>query len=441
MNRFRRHLREIVLWLLIFAIPFDTKKFIWSATATVTEYHGIFVYGTDILLLLSLVFWGFRNVEWKSKYAKILAIFALLALLPVFWAVSPLLALYGWLRLVLLIAFALGLASLVRNEAVKLKTIFSAIFASAVFQGIVALLQFRDQASLGLKLLGESVIGPATTGVARVAAAGITFLRSYGTMPHANILAAFIGFGLIAAVHLFYGARTFKARLGFAAGFFLMLAALLFTFSRSGWIVAGLTLAALVIYGLWREGLRTRAVPLVLVLIAGAAFVLPSMSWLVFPRASFTSGEPSVADRLAYDRIGLSKFPETYPLGVGLKNQVLTAVQNDWYNAFGLKYAFQAQPIHNVYLLMMAETGIMGLVAFLVFVVVLFYEKFWAWLKTKDGDIWFALVLTAGALAFGLVDHFYWDLWPGQLMFWLALGILMGVSARSSTDRAYPSEG
>ncbi len=439
-NWVRRHIREIVLWLLVFSIPFDTKKFIWSATTTVSEYHGIFIYGTDMLLLFFLVFWGAREIKW-DKYSKLLAIFAGLAILPALWSATPLLAVYGWVRLVLVIAFALGLSGLIRKKAVGLAAVFAALFASAIFQSIVALLQFREQASLGLKILGESVIGLTTPGIARVAAGGLTYLRSYGTMPHANILAAFLGFGLIAAIYLIYRADKPWPRLGFAAGFFVILAGLTFTFSRSGWIVAGLALAALLAYGLFKESVRTKAVALLLILIAGLAFTVPSLGLLIFARAGFSSGEPSVADRVAYDEIGLLKFPETYPLGVGLKNQVLTAERNGWYRDFGLKYAFQEQPIHNIYLLMMAETGVLGLLVFAAFIVTLLYERFRGWLKTKDGEIWFALALAGGALIFGLVDHFYWDLWSGQLMFWLALGILMGIGPRSPMDRMSPSEG
>ncbi len=435
------HLREVVIWLLVFAIPFGTKKFFWSATASVSEYHGVFLYGTDLLLLFFLIFWGFRSIEWRGRYVKFLAVLSLLAFLPVFWSVQPALAVYGWTRLVLLAAFALGLAGLLKRGKASLRSLTSALFTSALFQSAVALLQFREQASLGLRFLGESVIGLATPGIARVAAGGLAYLRSYGTMPHANILAAFLGFGLIAAVYLLYQVKRPWSRIGFAAGFFFILAGLIFTFSRSGWIVSGLTVAALLVYGLFRKGSRRQSIALVIVLLATGAFLVPVGGWLIFARTGFSAAEPSVADRVAYDRIGLLKFPETYPLGVGMKNQVLTAEKDGWYGSFGLKYSFQIQPIHNIYLLMMAETGILGLVVFLALLAVLFCEKFRAWLETKDSDPWFALVLVVGTLVFGLVDHFYWDLWSGQLMFWLALGILIGTGPRSPMDRISPSEG
>ena len=441
MSLIRGNLRNIALFLLVFSIPFDTKKFIWSATPVVSEYFSVFLYGTDILLLFLLVFWGFRAIDRRDKYLKILAAFSLLAALPVIWAVSPLLAFYGWIRLLLLLAFALALSGFLRRGNVALGTIFSAVFASAVFQSIVALLQFRDQTSLGLKWLGESVIGLTTPGIARVATNGLAYLRSYGTMPHANILAAFLGFGLVAAIYLLYRAKRPWSRIGFASGLFFILAGLIFTFSRSGWIVAGFTVATLVVYGLWRSDLRRRATAVVFVLVAAAAFLVPSGGRLMFARAGFTATEPSVVDRVIYNEIGLFKFPETYPLGVGLKNQVLVAERNGWYRDFGLKYSFQAQPIHDIYLLALADTGILGLAAFLAFIGWLTYDKFRIWLKTKDADVSFALVLVLGALAFGLVDHFYWDLWSGQLMFWLALGILMGIGPRSPMDRISPSEG
>lgn len=441
MNWIRHHLRDIVLWLLVFSIPFDAKKFVWSATPVVSEYFGIFLYGTDLLLLVFLAFWGLREMDWHAKYLKPLAVVAGAAIVATFWSFSPLLAAYGLARLVLLFAFALSLSALIIGKKLSLTAVFSALFASAVFQSAVALLQFRDQTSLGLRWLGESVIGLTTPGIARVAANGLAYLRSYGTMPHANILAAFLGFGLVAAVYLLYRARRPWARIGLAAGLFFILAGLIFTFSRSGWIVAGLTVAALVAYGLWRKDLRRRATAVIFVLLAAGAFLVPVGGRLIFARAGFSSEEPSVVDRVIYNEMGLLNFPEAYPLGVGLKNQVLVAERNGWYRAFGLNYAFQAQPIHDIYLLALADTGIVGFLALIFFLGWLVYGKFRAWLGGKDADTWFALILVSGALIFGLVDHFYWDLWSGQLMFWLALGILMGIGPRSPMDRISPSEG
>ena len=101
------------------------------------------------------------------------------------------------------------------------------------------------------------------------------------------------------------------------------------------------------------------------------------------------------------------------------------------------------QPVHNIYLLIAAETGILGLASFLTFLFFIF-KKAWEKIKSLAGGeriyLYSFLFIAYNFLFIGLFDHFLWDLQQGQLLFWMILGIIAGLSAHSSTDRAQASE-
>ena len=108
-----------------------------------------------------------------------------------------------------------------------------------------------------------------------------------------------------------------------------------------------------------------------------------------------------------------------------------------------MKNSWEFQPTHNLYILIAAEIGTLGLAAFLAFVLFLVISNWQSVIGKFSGslEIITNYQLLISILLFGLFDHFSWDLWQGQLMLWVILGILMGISAHSSMDRVCPSEG
>ncbi len=96
-----------------------------------------------------------------------------------------------------------------------------------------------------------------------------------------------------------------------------------------------------------------------------------------------------------------------------------------------MNQVWQWQPIHNIYLLMASETGILGLIVFLIFITKLLIAKVKFILKNKNSEILAVVMMFFSLLGFGLFDHFLWTLQPGRLMLWLVLGIMLGTSPRS----------
>lgn len=92
------------------------------------------------------------------------------------------------------------------------------------------------------------------------------------------------------------------------------------------------------------------------------------------------------------------------------------------------------QPVHNIYLLIYSEVGILGLILFVMFLAGLFYEFI---KKTKLQELWhYSFVLVFSSILFiGLFDHFLLTIQQGRFVFWLGLtlltiGDIMGTQSR-----------
>ncbi len=412
-------------------------KFTWN-TLRISFYALIFllplsfnfggvVYLTDVVLALFLLnfFIDWRGIYWQKPASLIW--FLGFAGIAIFFAVSPAIAAVGFVRLGLLAVFALAVAKLVRAGFFKEREVFGLVVGSAVSQAVLGAVQFFKQGSLGLARIGEAVLGADIPGVAKIIVDGEKIVRAYGLFPHPNVLAAFLLLGILAVYYLWFRE---KPSVTLAVGFLTILFGLALTFSRTAWMIAILLTAAAVGYALVVKTYRRSALLLLPALVVGGLALAILLGPQIAARSQVAADEPAFVLRGAYNKVGW-EIIKSRPLGVGIGNQVQFAIENGLYQKFGLTESWQFQPIHNIYLLIASEVGILGLAAFLIFLIK----------KVLPNLHPLALVIPLSLLAFGLLDHFLWTYQPGRLMLWLIIGILMGLSARSSTDRTYPSEG
>mgnify|MGYP003981830341 FL=1 len=95
------------------------------------------------------------------------------------------------------------------------------LLSALVFQSLLAILQIITQNSIGLSFLGEPNIGPDVSGVAKLSLFGHTLIRGYGTFPHANILAGFLGVGILLSLSLPKNKFSLATKIILGIGFFL----------------------------------------------------------------------------------------------------------------------------------------------------------------------------------------------------------------------------
>ena len=349
-------------------------------------------------------------------------------------AILKLLASYYFIRLFFWAIVILATSELVAKKILSFKNIAWIFSFCAVAQSIIAFFQFKNQSSIGLHWLGESILHLGEPGIANIVVDGVRILRGYGTFPHPNVLAAFLVVGLISLCYLFLvevGSRTSKYRAFLSASLFIVLFGLVLTGSRSAWLVAFFAVSIFLFSALKNPQSRRSAIFLWFILLAIGYTLVAILGPFLFSRTSININEPAFSDRLAYNKLGLEIILQ-HPFGVGSGNQVSYASQNKLYEKFGLTQAWQKQPVHNLYILIASEIGILGLLAFLVFIYLI--------LRNAAGNFT-PQILLGSLLMLGIFDHYLWDIWDGQLLLAITIGIVMGIGARSSMDRAQPSEG
>ena len=81
------------------------------------------------------------------------------------------------------------------------------------------------------------------------------------------------------------------------------------------------------------------------------------------------------------------------------------------------------RPVHNLYLTVAVETGLVGLLIFLIFIFYIIIRNSKFLIPKSETGIFLLMFLSL--LLFGFFDHFLWTLRPGLLMFWSLVGLLL----------------
>jgi O-antigen ligase len=203
-------------------------------------------------------------------------------------------------------------------------------------------------------------------------------LRVYGTFDQPNPYAGYINMILAVTLALFLLGQGWKTRI-LAACITLPLAGVeIFSQSKGGWMALGVAILFIVIVGFP----RLRVLPyigligiigLIGVYLAGkfpVRLIEPILTKIGVINISFTS--PSNAnyansERVAHWLAGINMFQEHPLLGVGIGNY------QDVYSSYHVGiFVLPLGHAHNYYINVAAETGILGLIAFLLFLIVIF---------------------------------------------------------------------
>ena len=364
--------------------------------------------------------------------------YLIIGLLPFLYRDIPM---HGLTRLLLLILLAFILRRLIKLGFVQVKIILAVLAGSAVLQSLIGVWQFLKQGSVGLAKFGEPLLGSDIPGIAKIVVDGARIVRAYGTFSHPNIFAAFLLLGLCALFYfwlnrpseykIFSGWKTLRSDLIIGLGIFSVVTGLALSFSRAGWLAASIVSLLVIANGLITKQNFRQSVRLLILLSAMCAILLLTLSPYIFARATIDQDEPAYALRAVYNRIGLEIIREK-PLGVGIGNQVFYAKEASLYQKYGLTEEWQFQPIHNIYLLVFAEMGIVGGALFLIFITLLIFGHSE---RSEESQGSFApLRMTAARamlsllLLLGLFDHFLWTTQQGQLMLWLTIGLVLGLN-------------
>jgi len=331
-------------------------------------------------------------------------------------SVDPWLAAYNAVRLVFVVAVGLYVV----NELERVERLAVPIMVMVIIQAVVVLGQTVDQGSVGLSVLGEPRLDTSWNGVSVVAAAdGTRLLRAYGLSPHPNILGGVLAFALLTLIAAL--GRTRRELILRSIVFALGVVALLLTFSRAAWV--GFTVGAVVgvvMLAVMRDRVAFRR--WLGVTIAGIVlcipFVLPFAPYLA--ARAHVSGPVATEVRSLDERVALAAasvdvFVDRPLLGAGLGTLPTAIFRAD--PTFGWAY----QPAHVVAIVAAAETGILGLLCYMVIVIapwVLLIRDRARWTPWSAG----ASAALAAVTVVGLFDYYTWTPSGGRIWAWIALG-------------------
>lgn len=386
--------------------------FVWAERGgEFFEYSSLSIYVGDIgaIILICLFLIGGGKWQIGSDKGKLLLPLGLLLvwmMVGAMWSVDPMVTLY-WAGQYLL-WLVVGLGILPRVFPLRQAVVWLSV--GVMFSTVVGISQNIRNVSLGWLGLGETPLDPSKLGVSVVVVEGVRKLRAYGLTPHPNILG-----GLVVWMVGWIVATIKTWNWGWVVGISVLMGGLVLSFARGGWIAL---LVILIITGVWgfvRKIKFLNRIVLLISLIFG--LLLAWQSGAVLGRVDISTFDGlenrSIEDRLTtYSRwFGSLDIPDVL-IGVGQGNYVQNLAQNipslSWW---------ELQPVHNSYMLWLAQVGVVGLVL----------SGWIGWLLIRrfrlSRDLMTYLPLV-GLGVVGVFDHWVVSLHQGVVAVCLALALI-----------------
>ena len=355
----------------------------------------------ETLLLFFLLAWIGLSIAWSQ-----------------YWPIST----YKFVTILQFLFFSFVAAKyLVKKRFLHIAVI--ALILNGIFQSLASIAQFIHNGSLGIHFLGESIFGPNIDGVAKIIINGENHIRAYGTLPHPNLLAGFLIIPILLLVILLMF-RAFKVShetffdyvpvsflifslFVIGTGFFL-------TFSRSAFLALILAslLSVILVYFLSDHA---RALSVKLNFSYLTLFVLVTLI-IVISLSKYTSllSHQSINERNSYQIVSYETILSHPVTGVGIGQFVLSE-----YLRYPNWESWQYQPVHNIYLLILSELGVVGFSIFILLLITLITRFINIY---KMGDSMFSLTFVASCcialsiVIISFIDHYYWDIKIGNLL-------------------------
>ncbi|MBL7159381.1 O-antigen ligase family protein [Candidatus Microgenomates bacterium] len=380
--------QKYIFFLVLLFLPTQLGKHFWPNFSYVLgqriDYLSPTVYLTDILIAI-LFLSDFKKVYrfFKEHFIGLLGCWVTGLLLSFFWIFfqnqSIGLLFYKWLKLFEFLFFIFWI-----KKNVKMEEILLPLSLGVLGESLLAWLEFLTQGSLGFWILGERSFHISTPGIALANLQGRLALRPYATFPHPNVLAGYTLVVLIFALFLREQSKFLRL-----LTLILGTSVIFISFSRTVWTVWFL----IIIFWLW---------------IRKKDLALPSLFFL-------SLGNESVWRRLELTDAAFKIFKTSPIFGVGLGNFITQLPK-----FLVPKKLYFWQPVHNIFLLILAETGIIG-VCFMVYGVWFIFRKLWQEKNLALLYSFFAIILT------GFFDHYWLTLQQTQLL----LALIIGLSIKS----------
>lgn len=427
-NKFFRRIIEGCTYLFVFLLPWQTKLIIRPASS---NFNEISLYLSHLLLLVILALFLIHKIRRHEDDEPISGLWWALTVLDFFLLASFFVASDQVLAFYYYVLFLIGLAlfyllfsglnarSYEEPFFSKTKLLYS-FLSGVLIQAILGISQFLNQRAVACKYLGLASHEPSVLGTSVVEASSGRWLRAYGGFDHPNIFGGVLALALIMAAYLLVKKKVIRSASEMSESIFLFifyfiaLLALFFSFSRAAWLALIIGFVYLLIALILKKDYWTLGRFMVLVLFSALMIFIVAFPYRDLLRARVDASSrlefKSWHDRQSYlvEAEGLIK--NNWLLGVGPGNYVTALERQDNYK----KAVWDYQPVHNVFLLLWAESGVFSVVAFVAFL----------WLLKRDRRNIYSGAMLGALIVLMLLDHWLLSLPFGILFLCLMFGLM-----------------
>jgi O-antigen ligase len=404
LQKFLDNTENFLLVLAAFLLPTQLGKHFWPESSFIyslkIDYLSPTVYFWDLLVLALLAVAGIRamlgayGTSINRRYGAVLIMFYASVIPSFINAVNIDAAIVQFKDLLFAGLFSLYVAS--RDFGKISRFLFLGLILSFVFICLLAVYQFLAGRSLGLWVLGERDFSVTTPLVAKFNYYDKVFLRPYATFSHPNILGGFliVLLPLVAYWFVYYLKRSplVLTMLGSVT--------VLITFSRPALVLLGIGL--LVIYRKYWK-----------LILIGAVLLSPIIA------VRFISV-------FTFDTLAILRRQELadYSLELFLNNPFTGAGLNNFINLLAMDRVLVGtsrflQPVHNIFLLLLSETGLLGLIGFMAIIFTGIYSN----LRKRSRLSTVLIGCLLSIIFLGFFDHYFLTLPQGQRILFLVLGL------------------
>jgi hypothetical protein len=426
---------KILLGVYIFLLPWQTRWIYGPryVNGSFWEYGSSSWYATEIVLWLAIILFSFdrsRCLNLQHLFGKIhyrshkinlyiAAGFVAFLAFSILHSLSPALS-YDY---VFRILEGICLLILLVGSGHQKPWLYS-FWSSAIVQSLFAVYQFFSQNISANKWLGLAAHVPGEPGSFVVEFGDERWLRAYGSFGSPNILGGFLAIAFITGLVMYLSSRPAQ-KIYLTLGQSLILIGLILSFSRGAWIAAVAGWVAVGVYVILKS--RNKELNfftryhLLGVYIKQFVFYAIVVGFLMSLLAPLFATRMSAGNRL--EKMSVSERVSQYSEARGMINNNLLFGVGPGAYTFKLisndpkKPAYSYQPVHNVFMLVMAEWGVLGSVVWLLIFGLLFRHI----IKTRPEYLPVLITMLVAAS----FDHFLVSLPVGMALWWLIFSLFL----------------
>lgn len=401
-------LEKFLFILLILLLPTQIGKHFFPDFAYIyslkIDYFSPTLYVWDILVIGLLIIWFLQRPKINKTALTLFSVFLLTQLFSFFTAQNIGAAIVRLEQYIVCFGFGFYIAS--KNPDFIINILKKYLAIPILFSAILSFLQIILGKSIGFYILGERSFDLSIPTIAKFNWKGMIFLRPYATFPHPNVLGGCL---VILMPLLFYFREGFINKLAIlVSGITIFL-----SFSRVATSVFLVEIFLFVKYFFevlkkYKNDFRLQFLVLLFL------FFTPLLT--VRFTSAFNFDQLSYIQREELAEVSIIGFLKSPYFGIGLNNFIAETASSTLISG----QSRFLQPVHNIFLLVLSETGVLGLLGFFV---LLFFPIY---LLIKKRDNFFSKILFVSWLAvflLGFFDHYVLTLAQGQRVFFMIWGL------------------